>query len=122
MAQGNETVETAPAQQPQQTIVQSAEFAEVSGSAGAPAGAGIDVLLDVKVPVKVCLGDSRISVREVLQLGPGSVVELNKPVESPAELFLNQSKFATGSIVVVDGKFGIKIEQILAPQKEKDAN
>ena len=65
------------------------------------------------VPVTVILGATRVPVRRLLQLGPGSVLKLDKPVEAPAELFLKDSKFAEAEVVVVDNRFAVRITQIV---------
>jgi len=70
-------------------------------------------LLDMNVPVTVTIGKSNIPVKRLLQLAPGSVVKLEKNIEEPVDLYLSGSKFATGSVVVVDGCFAVKIKQII---------
>jgi flagellar motor switch protein FliN/FliY len=107
-AQENQT-----ATEDSKTQVQEVGFPESAESEGASAAGSIDILLDMDVPVTVSIGQADISVKRLLQLGPGSVVKLDKPIEAPADLYLNDSKFATGSVVVVDGRFGVRIKQIL---------
>jgi flagellar motor switch protein FliN/FliY len=81
---------------------------------GPAAGTGqLDILLDMDVPVTVVLGATQIPVRRLLQLGPGAVLRLEKPIESPAELFLKDSKFAEADVVVVDNRFAVRIRQII---------
>jgi len=89
------------------------EFPEAPQDAPAGAGGQIDILLDMDVPVTVILGATRVPVRRLLQLGPGSVLKLDKPVEAPAELFLKDSKFAEAEVVVVDNRFAVRITQIV---------
>ena len=93
--------------------VQSAEFAEASAGQSNQENTSIDILLDMNVTVTVSVGKTEISIQKLLQMGPGSVLELNKPIDEPADLYLKDVKFATGSIVVVDNKFAIKIKEIL---------
>ena len=94
---------------------QSVEFAEAaeSASGGAGSGASLDILLDMNIPVTTAVGQTEITVRRLLQLGPGSVLKLDKPIDEPADLYLKDTKFATGNVVVVDGQFAVRIEQIL---------
>ncbi len=54
-----------------------------------------------------------MSVKQILQLGPGSVLKLDKPLVAPADLYLKGTKFATGNIVVVDGRFAVKIKNVI---------
>jgi flagellar motor switch protein FliN/FliY len=65
------------------------------------------------VPVAVVLGTTQIPVRRLLQLGPGSVLKLEKSIEAPADLYLKDAKFAEAEVVVVDNQFAIRIKQIL---------
>ena len=65
------------------------------------------------VPVTAVIGETEIPIRRLLQLGPGSVLKLDRPVEAPADLYMRDTKFATGSIVVVEDRFAIMINQIL---------
>jgi flagellar motor switch protein FliN/FliY len=98
------------------TQVQPAEFPEVTAQAGVTGTGQFDILLDMDVSVVVALGDTRIPVRRLLQLGPGSVLELDKTVDAPADLYLRGTKIAEGEIVVVDERFGIRIQRILDMQ------
>lgn len=95
------------------TQAQSVEFSEVAAGADAAVSGSIDILLDMDVPVMVVIGQIQIPVRRLLQLGPGSVLELDKPIDEPAELYLRDTQFATGDIVVVDGRFAVRIKQVL---------
>lgn len=111
--QSQETAPEPAADQDSKTQAQPVEFSEVSATADAGAGGSIDVLLDVGITITVAIGQTEIPVRRLLQLGPGSVLELDKSIDEPADLYLRDTKFATGTIVVVEGRFGIKIKQIL---------
>ena len=95
------------------TKAQAAEFTEAVDAPATGAGSSIDILLDMSVPVTVTIGSTMVPIRRLLHLGPGSVVKLDRPVDSPMDLYLKDTKFATGSIVVVDGHFAVKIKQIL---------
>lgn len=95
------------------TEAQSVELSEATATADAGAGGSIDLLLDVNIPVTVAIGQTEIPVRRLLQLGPGSVLELDKSIDEPADLYLRDTRFATGSVVVVDGRFAVKIKRIL---------
>ena len=95
------------------TKVQAAEFTEAADSPTTGASSSIDILLDMSVPVTVTIGSTQVPIRRLLHLGPGSVIKLDKSVDSPMDLYLKDTKFATGSIVVVDGHFAVKIKQIL---------
>ncbi len=77
----------------------------------------IDVLLDVGVKVSVELGSCQLPMREVLQLAPGSVVQLDQAAEAPVDLFVNGKKFARGEIIVIEGRLGIKITDVTGAKR-----
>ena len=117
MAETTEAVEekqeSGTAQEDSKTQAQSAEFSEVDATGDTGASGSIDLLLDVNIAVTVAIGQTEIPVRRLLRLGPGSVLELDKSIGEPADLYLRDTRFATGSVVVVDGRFAVKIQQIL---------
>ncbi len=100
--------------------VQSVELSEAQGTGTAGANAHLDILLDMDVPVTVVIGTAQVSVRRLLQLGPGAVLKLDKPIEAPVDLVLKDSQFAEADVVVVDNRFAVRIRQItragLAPK------
>jgi flagellar motor switch protein FliN/FliY len=93
--------------------VQSVEFTEAVESEGAGSTGNLDILLDMNVPITVTVGKTEIPIRRLLQLGPGSVLQLDKPIDAPADLYLKDAKFASADVVVVDGKFAVRIKQII---------
>lgn len=106
--------ETTEAEQAEtKTEAQTVEFSEANAAGDTGAGGSIDLLLDVNIAVTVAIGQTEIPVRRLLQLGPGSVLELDKSIDEPADLYLRDMRFATGSIVVVDGRFAVRIKRIL---------
>lgn len=92
---------------------QSVEFSEAPAGAAAGAGSSINILLDMDVPVTVAIGKKEMTVRKLLQLGPGSVLNLDKPIDMPADLYIRDTKFATGDIVVVEGQFAVRLKHII---------
>jgi flagellar motor switch protein FliN/FliY len=100
------------------TKVQNVEYSEASPSAGSGPGSSIDILLDMDVPVTAVIGQTEIPVKTLLQLAPGSVLQLDKSVEAPTELYLRETKFATGTVVVVENNFAVRIEKILGFEDE----
>ncbi|HSF27034.1 MAG TPA: flagellar motor switch protein FliN [Actinomycetes bacterium] len=77
--------------------------------------AGLELLRDVEMEVTAELGRTRMTVRELLSLTPGAVVELDRAAGSPADLLVNGTLIARGEVVVVDEEFGIRITEIVAP-------
>ncbi|OJF09869.1 flagellar motor switch protein FliN [Couchioplanes caeruleus] len=76
---------------------------------------GLDMLHDVEMEVSAELGRTRMSVRELLSLSPGAIVELDRAAGSPADLLVNGRLIARGEVVVIDENFGIRITEILSP-------
>lgn len=75
----------------------------------------LDFILDIPLRVSVELGRTKIMVRDLLQLGQGSVVELAKYAGEPLELLVNEKLIARGEVVVVNEKFGIRLTDIISP-------
>jgi len=69
-------------------------------------------LEDVEVEISVELGHTEQKVREILSLTEGSVIKLNKTVGDPVEVFLNQQRFATGEVVIINDSFSVRIGEI----------
>jgi flagellar motor switch protein FliN/FliY len=101
---------------------QSVELSEVNGAEASGAAGSLDILLDMQVPVTVAVGKREIPVRQLLQLGPGSVLKLDKAVDAPVDLYLKDAKFATGTVVVVDDRFAVRIEEIIGPGSHNIGN
>ncbi len=94
--------------------VQTAELPEASESAAAPAGK-IDLILETVMPIVVTFGQAEISVRDMLALGTGSVLKLDKQVGQPMDILLRGNKFAEGDLVIVGDQLGVRIKEITSP-------
>lgn len=77
----------------------------------------LDILLDVKVNVTVQLGSCMLPMKEVLELAPGSVVQLHQHASDPVGLYVNDKLVAYGEVVVVEENFGIKITELVGSAK-----
>ncbi len=99
--------------------VRRAEFAQLdsaSDAVGLPAaGPNIHLLLDVPLQVTVELGRTRMTVKDVLELGKGAVVELERLAGEPIDVLVNGKLIAKGEVVVIDESFGVKITSIVTP-------
>jgi len=98
--------------------VSDAQLGEVTDTGARAGAAQIDILLDTTVEIAATLGSTRMPVRQVLELGSGAVIPLDRAVGEPVDLDLNGIRFATGRLVVAGDRLGIRIDQILAPQSE----
>nr|MBI3612612.1 flagellar motor switch protein FliN [Nitrospirota bacterium] len=74
----------------------------------------VDFILDIPMQVSVQLGSTRMLVRELLQLGQGSVIELDKLAGEPMEVLVNNKLVARGEVVVVNEKFGIRLTDVVS--------
>ena len=77
----------------------------------------LDVILNIPVQVSLELGKAKMDLRELLQLGQGSVVELERMIDEPLDVLVNGALVARGEVVVVDNKFGIRLTDIVSPEK-----
>ena len=99
------------------TSVSNAEFQQLSEPSGGMESRNIDLLMDVDLPVSIELGRTKMSISDILSLGPGSVVELNKLAGEPVDLLVNQKIVAKGEVVVVDENFGLRITQLMTQEE-----
>ncbi|MGH7443004.1 MAG: flagellar motor switch protein FliN, partial [bacterium] len=97
-------------------VVQAAQLSQLSGGLPAGAGSNLELLMDVPLRITVELGRTEKLVKEVLALGPGSVLELDKLAGEPVDILVNEKRIATGEVVVIDENFGIRVTEILAPR------
>lgn len=91
------------------------KFSELSEDKKSEGMRDIDFLLDVPLDVTVELGRSRMLIKDLLQLGQGSVVELEKLAGEPMEILVNNKLIARGEVVVVNEKFGVRLTDIVSP-------
>ena len=82
------------------------------GHQPAPTPRELDRILRLEVPVIVKLADRKLSLQEVMRLGPGAIIEFFKPNDQPLELLVNNKMIAIGETVKVGENFGLKITQI----------
>lgn len=91
-----------------------------AAAAAAPAkksvGRTLDFILDVSLQVTVEVGRSRMTIHDLLQLGQGSVVELEKLAGEPLDIFINGKPVARGEAVIVNEKFGVRLTDIISPE------
>lgn len=107
--------EPTPAAKPQASAPQGAQFQELKPAAAPGAARDMDFLLDIPLEVTVELGRTRMFIKDLLQLGQGSVVELDKVAGEPLEILINNKLVARGEVVVVNEKFGIRLTDIISP-------
>lgn len=96
---------------------QPAAFQNLDGEPGAGSGgeASLDVILDIPVTLSMEVGRTRITVSELLQLAQGSVVELDRAAGEPLDVLVNGTLVARGEVVVVNDRFGIRLNDVVSP-------
>lgn len=77
-------------------------------------GANLDFLLDLPLSVTVELGKTEMIIDKMLQLGQGSVIELEKASGEPVEIYVNQKLLGKGEVIVVNDRFGVRITEIIS--------
>lgn len=82
---------------------------------GPKADVNLDLVLDVQVSLSLRVGQTNISIRDLVSLAEGSVVALDRPASEPLDVLVNGTLVAHGEIVVVDGKFGVRLTDVISP-------
>lgn len=91
------------------------DFNELQKSPAGKGGFDLDFILDIPLTLTVELGRCRMLINELLQLGQGSVVELQKIAGEPMDVYVNQRLIARGEVVVINEKFGVRLTDIISP-------
>ncbi len=108
-AQGAGEAESSP--------IQPVEFGQLQAHDAGGKPQNIQLLLDVKLPVAVELGRNRLPVREILEFGPGSIVELDRAASEPVDLLVNGVLVAHGEVVVIEDHFGVRLTSLISPEE-----
>ncbi len=90
-------------------------FKPLSGQSASGASNDIDMILDIPVQLTVELGRTKISIKNLLQLSQGSVVELNAMAGDPLDILVNGTLVAQGEAVMVDDRLGIRLTDVITP-------
>lgn len=107
--------QTAAKAQPE-VVINPASFADLRPqSNGRKEKASLDMLMDIGLQVTVELGRTKMSIRDVLAVGPGTVVELNRVAGEPVDILINGKPIAKGEVVVIGDMFGVRVTDILPP-------
>jgi flagellar motor switch protein FliN len=93
--------------------VEEAEFVPIQHAPANVAGHPLELLSDVELGVTVELGRTRMLLKDILQLAPGSVIELDRAAGGPVDLLVNNTLIARGEVVVIDEEFGIRITEVV---------
>ena len=96
-------------------VADKASFSEVVDSSLPATDVNLEVVLDIPVNISMEIGRTKISIRNLLQLNQGSVVELDRLAGEPMDVLVNGTLIARGEVVVVNEKFGIRLTDIISP-------
>lgn len=96
-------------------MVQPAQFGPITNGKNSKETGNIGLILDVPLQVTVELGGTRMKIKDILDLGIGSIIELDKLAGDPVDVYVNGKMIAKGEVVVIDENFGIKITDIISP-------
>jgi len=88
-------------------------FEEFAGESGERTPRNLEMLYDLSLTVSVELGRTQMTIGQVLELGKGSIVELDKMAGDPVDLYINGRKFAEGDVVVVEDRFGVRVTSLV---------
>lgn len=114
------TAQTEAHEQPWDDALAEAEAAHsetVTSSASKPAMNDLDLIMDIPVKLSVELGRTKITIKQLLELAQGSVVELDGLAGEPMDILINGYLIAQGEVVVLDDKYGIRITEIVTPSE-----
>jgi flagellar motor switch protein FliN len=102
--------------EPKLANVARAQFNELGPNAGGATGQemNLNLILDVAVTLALEVGRAKMSVRDLLQLAPGAIVELDRLAGEPLDVLVNGVRIARGEVVVVDDKFGIRLTDVVS--------
>ena len=94
--------------------IHNAQFEPLQQTNATPPPKNIDLILDVPLNISVVLGKTKKSIKDILALGTGSLIELEKLAEEPVDILVNGKQIAYGEVVVVDENFGVRITSIVS--------
>ena len=103
--------------------IMAAELENFEGQADAPSfdsapgSPNMEVILDIPVTLAMEVGSTNITIRNLLQLNQGSVIELDRLAGEPLDVLVNGTLIAHGEVVVVNEKFGIRLTDVISPQE-----
>lgn len=108
--------ETLVKAEPERVAVQKPEFQQLEQNNVKSSPRNLDLIMDVPLEFSVMLGESKKTIRDILSLGTGSVVELDKLTDEPLNIYVNGKMIAQGEVVVINESFGIRITNILSKE------
>ena len=112
-AETNQDVSTVPASQDEHAEVYKPVFQPLTDASGAEAPADLKVLSGVSLEISAVLGRTKCSIQDLLELNVGAIVELDKLIDEPIEIYANNKQIAEGELVVIEDNFGVKLTRLI---------
>lgn len=106
-----------PAPEPKAQAASDSVFRPLEQSTSGGASRDLEMIMDIPVKLAVELGRTRITIKQLLELAQGSVIELDGLAGEPMDILINGYLIAQGEVVVVDDKYGIRITEIITPSE-----
>jgi flagellar motor switch protein FliN/FliY len=100
---------------PPQAPVEKAVFSSFDQTLSPKSGRNLDLLLDIPLQLTVELGRTKKQIRDILELGSGSIIELDALAGEPVDILVNNKLIARGEVVVIDENFGVRVTDIISP-------
>lgn len=94
-----------------------ASAAMVGGPFGSTGNKALDLLMDIELPIVIELGRTQMSLKRILEIGPGAIVEMDRLAGEPVDILINGKVVARGEVVVVDENFGVRIISLVTPEE-----
>ncbi|MCL2101365.1 MAG: flagellar motor switch protein FliN [Fibromonadales bacterium] len=88
-----------------------------AGAFGSTGNKALDLLMDIELPIAIELGRAQMSLKRILELGPGAIVEMDRLAGEPVDILINGKVVARGEVVVVDENFGVRIKELVSPEE-----
>lgn len=114
-------VEAKPASSPSASAPSQAAAAPPADVLPSALSPGLELLLDVELEATLRFGSREMPLGEILELGPGDVVELDRHVSDPVDLIVGDKIVARGEVVLVNGNFGLRVTEVAAPRKRLES-
>jgi flagellar motor switch protein FliN len=125
-AEASQASSRPPSGMPSNPAQSNADYSSAASSAASPArpsglSSGFELLLDVELEASLRFGAREMPLGEILDLGPGDVVQLDRHVNDPVDLIVGDKIVARGEVVLVNGNFGLRVTQVAEPQKRLES-
>jgi len=99
------------------TNVQAVQFPNLMPHANPQEAGNIGLIMDVSMEMTVELGRTKKLIKEILSMGEGTIIELDKLAGEPVDILVNHKLIAKGEVVVIDENFGVRVTEIVSPQE-----